>query len=397
MRKPHRAGSQALKRAMSYGLAISHQKQTPLLPGQRSVRDTLYVEDKVGSFTFGIPSLPHQWTIWGSRADESACPKEIWSKVPSTDHRDIRKAAFQEYAAATHFNAVRIPSTGCVHASAALGGICGLLAALRHYWDSVCRGRAVLVRIFIEVVKNLAETGSPSGGMFFPYRQYECDLCISIHHHRVHHAAPARQQAGLRVICVADSPPRAAACRMGADAPVRWIRRAIEIIRGITGKATLRIDISSQRLSSYGTDKAVPYVACGGRSDRLLVRGCYSRRPLSYRRLSESMEGLPGIFNDPLEILRQGANWIELAQKPLRAATTLSFADGARRGYDYKGPANPEPTIPPEPNFPSTTLSTAAWEHYIVTAYRFCGANRRPFNTQVEHDERYRIADEHLT
>lgn len=41
--------------------------------------------------------------------------------VPSTDYRDIRKAAFQEYAVATHFNAARIPSNSCIHASASLG------------------------------------------------------------------------------------------------------------------------------------------------------------------------------------------------------------------------------------------------------------------------------------
>jgi hypothetical protein len=33
----------------------------------------------------------------------------------------MRKAAFQEYAVATHFNAARIPPTGNVHASASLG------------------------------------------------------------------------------------------------------------------------------------------------------------------------------------------------------------------------------------------------------------------------------------
>lgn len=41
--------------------------------------------------------------------------------VPSTDYRDIRKAAFQEYAIATDFNAARIPSSTSIHASASLG------------------------------------------------------------------------------------------------------------------------------------------------------------------------------------------------------------------------------------------------------------------------------------
>lgn len=41
--------------------------------------------------------------------------------MPSTDYRDIRKAAFQEYAVATDYNAARIPSNASVHASASLG------------------------------------------------------------------------------------------------------------------------------------------------------------------------------------------------------------------------------------------------------------------------------------
>lgn len=41
--------------------------------------------------------------------------------VPSTDYRDIRKAAFQEYAITTAFNAARIPSSSCPQAAASLG------------------------------------------------------------------------------------------------------------------------------------------------------------------------------------------------------------------------------------------------------------------------------------
>ena len=41
--------------------------------------------------------------------------------VPSTDYRDIRKAAFQEYAVTTSFNAARIPAAVPAHAAASLG------------------------------------------------------------------------------------------------------------------------------------------------------------------------------------------------------------------------------------------------------------------------------------
>lgn len=41
--------------------------------------------------------------------------------VPSTDYRDIRKAAFQEYAITTTFNASRIPAAVPAPAAASLG------------------------------------------------------------------------------------------------------------------------------------------------------------------------------------------------------------------------------------------------------------------------------------
>lgn len=41
--------------------------------------------------------------------------------VPSTDYRDIRKAAFQEYAVTTHYNAAKIPPTTSIHGGASIG------------------------------------------------------------------------------------------------------------------------------------------------------------------------------------------------------------------------------------------------------------------------------------
>lgn len=79
------------------------------------------------AFNFGIPSLP-----WINGRDLAGLvlqvPKESSRLrvgdivvVPSTDYRDIRKAAFQEYAITTDFNAARIPSSTSIHASASVG------------------------------------------------------------------------------------------------------------------------------------------------------------------------------------------------------------------------------------------------------------------------------------
>ncbi|GLB08430.1 hypothetical protein AtubIFM57258_004319 [Aspergillus tubingensis] len=81
----------------------------------------------IRAFNFGLPSLP--WINGRDLAGEVVRVNNENSRVrvgdkvlvPSTDYRDIRKAAFQEYAVATHFNAARIPSNSCVHASASLG------------------------------------------------------------------------------------------------------------------------------------------------------------------------------------------------------------------------------------------------------------------------------------
>jgi NADPH:quinone reductase-like Zn-dependent oxidoreductase len=83
------------------------------------------------AFNFGIPSLP--WIngrdlagiVVQAPETTSAAPSRLRKGdlvlVPSTDYRDIRKAAFQEYAVATHFNAARIPASSCAHAAASVG------------------------------------------------------------------------------------------------------------------------------------------------------------------------------------------------------------------------------------------------------------------------------------
>ncbi|KAL2825086.1 chaperonin 10-like protein [Aspergillus cavernicola] len=87
------------------------------------------VDWKGPAFNFGLPRLP--WVngrdlagVVVQTADTTAgsrLQKGDVVLVPSTDYRDIRKAAFQEYAVATHFNAAKIPSARCTHAAASVG------------------------------------------------------------------------------------------------------------------------------------------------------------------------------------------------------------------------------------------------------------------------------------
>lgn len=148
----------------------------------------------------------------------------------------------------------------------------------------------------------------------------------------------------------------------------------------------------------------------------------------------------PGLFKYPADKGRKYndiQHWVDLAKK-LEAAKfhAIFFAD-VLGGYDvYKGPANLEPTIPAASQFPindplysvaamaaatqsigfGVTASTTyelpyalarkfstvdqlsngrvAWN--IVTSYLDSAARNLGLNTQIEHDERYRIAHEYL-
>lgn len=79
------------------------------------------------AFNFGIPSIP--WIFGRDLAGVVIRTSSVQSRlqigdivlVPSTDYRDIRKAAFQEYAITAHYNAARIPQDTSIHSGASLG------------------------------------------------------------------------------------------------------------------------------------------------------------------------------------------------------------------------------------------------------------------------------------
>ncbi|OKL63620.1 hypothetical protein UA08_01012 [Talaromyces atroroseus] len=86
------------------------------------------IDWKAPAFNFGIPDLPWVFgrdlagtVIKSSSSSSSRLRVGDLVLVPSTDYRDIRKAAFQEYAVATHYNAARIPPTTSVHSGASIG------------------------------------------------------------------------------------------------------------------------------------------------------------------------------------------------------------------------------------------------------------------------------------
>lgn len=85
------------------------------------------IDWKAPAFNFGIPSLPWVFgrdlagTVIKSSSSSTRLQIGDVVLVPSTDYRDIRKAAFQEYAVTTHYNAAKIPPTTSIYGGASLG------------------------------------------------------------------------------------------------------------------------------------------------------------------------------------------------------------------------------------------------------------------------------------
>ncbi|RHZ46493.1 zinc-binding alcohol dehydrogenase family protein [Aspergillus thermomutatus] len=222
------------------------------------------IDWKGPAYNFGIPALP--WINGRDLAGEVIQVSDGCSRlrvgdivlVPSTDYRDMRKAAFQEYAVATHFNAARIPHTGNIHASASLG-VAFVAAAL---------ALGVSFGLDFNHIRRCPGPDLPGALLRMDRNELPKDItdeCFSssLQAERIapgdwlaiwgastttgYIALQLAKLAGLRVICVADVARHGAKLLdAGADLLVdrHNTARAIEIIRGVTqGKLRYAIDI----------------------------------------------------------------------------------------------------------------------------------------------------------
>jgi NADPH:quinone reductase-like Zn-dependent oxidoreductase len=93
----------------------------------RPLQSSVLLTNHFSAFNIGIPNLP--WVCGRDLAGTVICESSCSSRlrigdrvlVPSTDYRDSRKAAFQEYAIATYYNAARIPPETSTQHGAAVG------------------------------------------------------------------------------------------------------------------------------------------------------------------------------------------------------------------------------------------------------------------------------------
>ncbi|KAJ5911985.1 uncharacterized protein N7473_001288 [Penicillium subrubescens] len=249
-----------------YTLVNDHTIPAILHPGEILVKVLAIglnpIDWKAPAFNFGIPSLP-----WINGRDLAGLVLQVPSEnsrvrvgdivlVPSTDYRDIRKAAFQEYAIATDFNAARIPSSTSIHASASLG--VAFVASVLALGVSFGLDFSVLSKSpgpnLPRIIDQLEQNTIPAD------IQDECFVSESERPKRGDWVAiwgastttglvtlQLAKLAGLRVICVADAARHGAKLlESGADLIVdrHDTNRAVEIIRGITGgKLRYAIDI----------------------------------------------------------------------------------------------------------------------------------------------------------
>ncbi|XP_014558476.1 hypothetical protein COCVIDRAFT_94621 [Bipolaris victoriae FI3] len=115
-----------------YDLSTSHATPTIKLGNELLIRVEAIglnpIDWKAPDFGFGIPTLPYiagrefAGTVIkvGDETSSRLKPGDVVT-VPSTDYRDLRKAAYQQYSIASSFNTIRIPKDISINSGSILG------------------------------------------------------------------------------------------------------------------------------------------------------------------------------------------------------------------------------------------------------------------------------------
>ncbi|KAL4809853.1 chaperonin 10-like protein [Aspergillus unguis] len=225
------------------------------------------VDWKGPAYNFGLPSLP--WVNGrdlagivvetpSSSASKSRISKGDLVLVPSTDYRDIRKAAFQEYAIATHFNAAKVHSPDALHGAATVGvafvaSVLALGVSLGVDFSKNTKCAGPNLPALLEIINPDTIPSDVRGECFASRDEIERPRpgdwiaiwgastttgLITIQLARL---------AGLKTICVADIARHGAKLyAAGADILVDRLdtQRAVDVIKGVTGnKLRYAVDI----------------------------------------------------------------------------------------------------------------------------------------------------------
>lgn len=214
------------------------------------------VDWKGPDYNFGLPSFP--WINGRDFAGIVVKGPQSSSRIkagdvvlgPSTDYRDVRKAAYQEYVVTSHFNVARVPTNISVQTGAAIG--VAFVSAVLSLGISLGVNFAETVKAphgpdLLQILQRIGRQEIPEDvqtecfdGIKSSERPKPGDW-IAIWGASSNTGLMAIQLAklaGLRVICVADLVRHGARLnRLGADVLVdrQDSSRAVEVIRSVTG------------------------------------------------------------------------------------------------------------------------------------------------------------------
>ncbi|KAI5246179.1 GroES-like protein [Aureobasidium subglaciale] len=233
-----------------------------------------FADEGHSDYNFAIPQLPY---IAGRdfagvvvRAPTASSRLRVGDLVlsPSTDYRDIRKSAFQEYAISTHQNVARIPrniattqgaSIGVAYVAAALA--LGVSLGLKlpdlsgekgvDLWDTVRRlpSGALPADVEAECVSSIEDNERPQHGDYIAIYGGSSTSALFI--------SEIARLAGLRVILLADGVKHGG--RLGEREGCILVDnhdpiRAIEIVRSITkGQLRFAVDTVGKETAGYLT------------------------------------------------------------------------------------------------------------------------------------------------
>ncbi|KAI9798850.1 MAG: hypothetical protein M1833_004353 [Piccolia ochrophora] len=254
------------------------------------------IDWKAPDYNFGIPSFPFLCgrdlagvVIQAPTAPSHLKVGDVVSSV-STDYRDYRKAAFQEYAVTTDFNAWRIPTRSSPEHAASIGvafitSVFALGACLGVTFSAMVPDIAA-PKLFEQlssldpenipedvrgaVTDRIAESDRPKAGDWIAIwgGTSSCSSATG------YMAVQLAKSAGLRVVCVADIAKHGARLvNLGADLLIDRLDtdRAVTILREVTG-GQLRFGVDTVGKETATLLRAAMKVpAEGARQDSHLV------------------------------------------------------------------------------------------------------------------------------
>ena len=282
------------------------------------------VDWKGPEYDFGQPSYP--WVngsdfagvvVKGSKWSSRVQPGDVVFG-PSTDYRDVRKAAYQEYLVTTSYNVARVPQSMSAEECAPLGvafvaatitlGICFGLDF------STLDGPDLLRMTHSMDPENVADDirDEVFGGMD-PSERLQSGDWLAIWGASSTTGMVAVQLAklaGLKVVCVADvANTGAILTELGADVLIdrHDHKRAIEIIRSVTGgKLRFGFDAVSKKTAGY-LEEALQQSPNGQRSHLLGLAGLHKQTPPGVTHHDAPMK----IFHEVSNVGEQISRWLE--------------------------------------------------------------------------------------